>query len=502
MNLEYLSKILTSRVYDVAVRTDLQLAPKLSKRLGNMVYFKREDQQPIFSFKLRGAYNKIAHLTPEQLAKGIITASAGNHAQGVAYSAEKLGIRALIVMPATTPSIKVNACRSRGAEVVLHGDSYSDAESYAFKLQQELDLTFVHPYDDPYVIAGQGTIGLELTTQLPMHDYTVFIPIGGGGLIAGIAVYLKSLNPKIKIIGVEPDDSDAMYQSIQAGTRVRLEQVGIFVDGVAVKQVGMHTFALVQRYVDQIVRVSTDDVCAAIKDVFDDTRSIQEPAGALAVAGLKKYAREHKLEGETLIALTCGANMNFDRLRHIAERVNYGEKTEALLAVTIPERPGAFKQLIRVVGKRNISEFNYRFAAKSQAHVMVGVQLEHPDLRESLITELEGAGYTVTDLSSNEMALVHARHLVGGRAPEATSERLYSFEFPERPGALLAFLEALDPTWNISLFHYRNHGSAHGRVLTGVQVPDSDLERFKVTLEGLGYRHHFEGDNPVYQLFL
>jgi len=501
-HLEYLKKILTSRVYDVAVQTPLQRAPRLSERLENEVYFKREDLQPIFSFKLRGAYNKMAHLARAELERGVITASAGNHAQGVAFSAQKLGVRAVIVMPATTPAIKVNACRARGAEVILFGDSYSDAETHALELQRTLGLAFVHPYDDPLVIAGQGTIGLELTTQLPMSDYTVFVPIGGGGLIAGIAVYLKSLNPNIRIVGVEPEDSDAMYQSVQAGERVRLEQVGIFVDGVAVKQVGEHTFGLVLEYVDEIVRVSTDDVCSAIKDVFDDTRSVQEPAGALAVAGLKKYARAHGLKGETLIALTCGANVNFDRLRHIAERAGYGEQSEALLAVTIPEQAGAFKRLMSVVGRRAITEFNYRFAPRTQAQVMVGVQVSSAAQRTEVVAELERGGYTVTDLTHNEMAIVHARHMVGGRAPEVRDERLYSFEFPERPGALSNFLEALEPRWNISLFHYRNHGSAHGRVLAGIQVRDADLERFRESLERLGYPYADEGDNPVYRLFL
>ncbi len=502
VNLAYLTRILTSRVYDVAVRTDLQRASLLSERLGNNVWFKREDQQPIYSFKLRGAYNKIASLTEAERAAGVITASAGNHAQGVAYSAEYLGIRATIVMPVTTPKIKVNACVARGADVVLFGDSYSDAEAHARELEAKSGATFVHPYDDPLVIAGQGTIGLELSTQLPMHDYTVFAPIGGGGLIAGIAVYLKSINPNIRVVGVEPDDADAMSQSLRAGARVRLDSVGLFVDGVAVKQVGIHTFELAKQYVDEVITVSTDEVCAAIKDVFEDTRAIQEPAGALAVAGLKRYARERNLSGETLVALTCGANVNFDRLRHVAERVNYSERTEALLAVTIPEVPGAFKDLIRVVGLRSVSEFNYRYAPSADAHVLVGVQLGSADDRDPFIAELEGAGYAVTDLSHNEVALVHVRHLVGGRAPDAHDERLYRFDFPERPGALLAFLDALDPRWNISLFHYRNHGSADGRVLAGVQVADSDLARFQASLDALGYPYVDEGSNPAYQLFL
>jgi threonine dehydratase len=502
VDIQYLQRILTSRVYDVVHETPLQHARGLSARLGNDVYFKREDLQPIFSFKLRGAYNRMAQLTPSERERGVIAASAGNHAQGVAFSGQQLGVRAIIVMPITTPAIKVNACRERGAEVVLYGDSYSDAEAHAYQLQKELGLTFVHPYDDPLVIAGQGTIGLELSQQMRSPRYHVFVPIGGGGLIAGVAVFLKSICPDLKIIGVEPDDSDAMFQSVQGGKRITLSQVGIFVDGVAVRRVGEHTFELVRKYVDDFIQVSTDEVCAAIKDVFEDTRAIQEPAGALAVAGLKRYAAKHGLRGETLVALTCGANMNFDRLRHIAERTEIGEQREALLAVTIPERPGSFKKFCRAVGLRSITEFNYRYAPRDDAVIFVGVQLEHADERRALIRELEQAGYAVLDLTHNELAIVHLRHMVGGRAPEATDERLYSFEFPERPGALLEFLESMDEAWNISLFHYRNHGSAHGRVLAGIQVPDSALRRFEASLDGLGYRYINESDNPAYKFFL
>ncbi len=502
MDVEYLQRILTSRVYDVVRETPLHHAPRLSRRLGNDVYFKREDLQPIFSFKLRGAYNRMAHLSDDERERGVITASAGNHAQGVAFSGQKLGIRTVIVMPATTPTIKVQACRDRGAEIVLHGDSYSDAEAHAYALQRELGLTFVHPYDDPDVIAGQGTVGLELSRQVRAPRYYVFVPIGGGGLAAGVAVFLKSICPDLMIIGVEPDDSNAMIQSVQQGERVTLPQVGIFVDGVAVRRVGAHTFDLVRRYVDDFVQVSTDDVCAAIKDVFEDTRAIQEPAGALAVAGMKRYAARHNLANETLVALTCGANMNFDRLRHIAERTEIGEQREALLAVTIPERPGSFKQFCRVIGNRNITEFNYRYAPRAEAVVFAGVHLEHSDQRAGLIAQLEDAGYHVLDLTHNELAIVHLRHMVGGRAPEAHNERLYSFEFPERPGALLQFLETLDASWNISLFHYRNHGSAHGRVLAGIQVPERDLERFAGSLAALGYSYHNETDNPAYRTFL
>lgn len=502
MNVEYLQRILTSRVYDVAHETPLQPAPRLSARLSNDVYFKREDLQPIFSFKLRGAYNRMAHLTPEERAAGVITASAGNHAQGVAFSGQKLGIRTMIVMPVTTPAIKVNACRARGADVVLYGDSYSDAEAHAYRLQAELKLTFVHPYDDPLVIAGQGTIGLELARQMTRTPYYVFVPVGGGGLIAGIAVFLKSICPEIRIVGVEPDDANAMIQSVRANERVTLPQVGIFVDGVAVRRVGELTFDLVRSYVDDFVQVTTDEVCAAIKDVFDDTRAIQEPAGALAVAGLKRYAIEHGLQGETLIALTCGANVNFDRLRHIAERAEIGEHLEALLAVTIPERHGSFKTFCRAIGRRSITEFNYRYAPREDAHIFVGIQLEHAEQRSALISDLEAGGYTVLDLTYNELAIVHVRHMVGGRAPEAQDERLYSFEFPERPGALLQFLNTLDEAWNISLFHYRNHGSAHGRVLAGIQVPEADVPRFEGSLQTLGYQYVDESDNAAYRFFL
>ncbi|ADV68731.1 threonine ammonia-lyase, biosynthetic [Deinococcus maricopensis] len=500
--LDLLRRVLTSRVYDVAVETPTMRAAQLSARLGCDVLLKREDQQPIFSFKLRGAYNKMVALSAEERARGVICASAGNHAQGVAYSAQRLGVRAVIVMPATTPDIKVGAVRARGAEVVLHGDSYSDAEAYAYTLQAERGLTFVHPYDDPDVIAGQGTVGLELLRQVQADTFTVFVPIGGGGLIAGVAGLLKQLKPGVRVIGVEPDDSDAMTRSLAAGERVRLEQVGIFVDGVAVKQVGAYTFDLTRRYVDDVIRVSTDEVCAAIKDVFDDTRAIMEPAGALAVAGLKRYARTHDVQGETLVGLTCGANMNFDRLRHVSERAEIGEQREAILAVTIPERPGAFLAFCEAVGGRAVTEFNYRYAPRDDARIFVGVQLGRPEERAALITSLEERGYPVTDLTDNELAKVHVRHMVGGRAPEAEHERVLSFEFPERPGALLAFLTRMQAGWNISLFHYRNHGSANGRVLAGIQVPPPDEAAFGAFLHSLGYPHHEERENPAYQLFL
>ena len=497
-----LQLVLTSRVYEAAVETPLQPAPQLSARLGNRVLFKREDQQPIFSFKLRGAYNKMAHLTTPERERGVVCASAGNHAQGVAFAAQQLGIYAVIVMPATTPEIKIAAVRARGAQVVLHGDSFSDAEAHAFSLQREHNLVFVHPYDDPYVIAGQGTVGLELLRQAPERPFRVFVPVGGGGLIAGIAGFLHALDPNIEVIGVEPDDADAMHQSLQQDERVRLAHVGIFVDGVAVRQVGQLTFDVTRRYVKRIVRVTTDEVCAAIKDVFEDTRAVMEPAGALAVAGLKRFAQEHDIQGETLIAITSGANMNFDRLRHVAERTEVGEQREAILAVTIPEQSGAFKTFCRAVGQRNITEFNYRYAPRARANIFVGVQLPHPSHRVGLIETLQGQGYEVTDLTEDEIAKVHVRHMVGGRAPEALHERLYSFEFPERPGALLRFLECLHEDWNISLFHYRNHGSAHGRVLAGVQVPDEELPAFDAFLETLGYPWRDETLNPAYHLFM
>ncbi|RJF73157.1 threonine ammonia-lyase, biosynthetic [Deinococcus cavernae] len=493
---------LTSKVYGAAVETPVTDLPRLSARLGNTVLLKREDQQPVFSFKLRGAFNRMAQLPQAERARGVICASAGNHAQGVAFSGQQLGIRTVIVMPATTPEIKVQACRARGAEVVLHGDSFSDAEARAFELQRELGLTFVHPFDDPLVLAGQGTLALELLRQVEGNGFTVFVPVGGGGLIAGVSAVLKALMPGVRVVGVEPDDSDAMTQSVRLGKRRRLDTVGIFVDGVAVKQVGEFTFDLARRYVDDWVTVNTDEVCAAIKDIFDDTRAVMEPAGALALAGMKKYAQERELHGETLVAVASGANVNFDRLRHVSERTEIGEKREAIFAVTIPERPGAFLKFIELIGNRAITEFNYRYAPRDDARIFVGVHLTHPGERHEIMRELQVAGYAALDLTDDELAKVHIRYMVGGRAPEAQDERVYSFTFPERPGALRQFLTQLQADWNISLFHYRNHGSDYGRILAGIQVPECELGQFAASLQALGYPAVNMSDNAGYRLFL
>jgi threonine dehydratase len=498
----YLKHILNARVYDVAVETPLEVAPNLSARTGNTVMLKREDMQPVFSFKLRGAYNKMAQLTPEQLKRGVIAASAGNHAQGVALSAQRLGCTATIVMPTTTPQIKIDAVKARGAKVVLHGDSYSDAYHHALTLEQQGGLTFVHPYDDPDVIAGQGTIGLEILRQNTQPIHAIFVAIGGGGLISGVGAYVKNLRPDIKIIGVQPADSDAMHQSLKAKRRVTLEHVGLFADGVAVKQVGKETFRLCRKVVDEIVLVDTDTACAALKDVFEDTRSILEPAGALAVAGAKLYAARENLKGTTLVAITSGANMNFDRLRFIAERAEIGEQREALLAVTIPETPGSFRKFCSLLGKRNITEFNYRYADSKDARVFVGIQVRDKSETNELIEKLQRSKLATLNLSDNEMAKLHLRHLVGGHAPEAKDEILFRFEFPERPGALMNFLNSMNHSWNISLFHYRNHGADAGRVLVGMQVPNHDKNALRKFLDSLGYRYWDESGNPAYQLFL
>ncbi|MCL4800804.1 MAG: threonine ammonia-lyase, biosynthetic [Burkholderiales bacterium] len=499
---DYLESILTAPVYDVAEETPLELAPNLSGRLGNRVMLKREDMQPVFSFKLRGAYAKMARLAPAALKRGVIAASAGNHAQGVALAARKLGCRAVIVMPVTTPSIKVDAVKALKAEVVLHGDSYSDAYEEARRIVRRQRLTFVHPYDDPDVIAGQGTIGMEILRQSTRPIHAIFVCVGGGGLISGIAAYVKRLAPKIKVIGVQAADSDAMARSVHAGRRVVLPHVGLFADGVAVKQVGVETYRLARKLVDDWIVVETDEICAAIKDVFEDTRSILEPAGALSLAGLKAYVAATGVQDQKLIAIASGANTNFDRLRFIAERAEVGEQREALFAVTIPERPGSFKRFCAVLGGRNITEFNYRIADPKEAHVFVGVQIHDREERKRVVKTLERHSLKTVDLSDNEMAKLHVRHLVGGHAALADHELLYRFEFPERPGALFKFLDAMRSDWNISLFHYRYHGANDGRVLVGMQVPPHEMGAFRKFLASLGYPYVEETGNPAYRLFL
>jgi threonine dehydratase len=503
MSNDYLERILSARVYDVAVETPLELAPALSARLGNSVLLKREDMQSVFSFKLRGAYNKMARLTPAALKRGVISASAGNHAQGVALAAQKLGCKATIVMPVTTPQIKIQAVEARRAQVVLHGDSYDEAYAHAQRLAAKVRLTFVHPYDDPEVIAGQGTIGMEILRQHPETIHALFVPIGGGGLISGIAAYVKRLRPEIRVIGVEPVDADAMYRSLKAGRRIKLAQIGLFADGVAVKQVGRETFRLCRAFVDEVILVDTDETCAAIKDVFEDTRSILEPAGALGIAAAKRYVERGRIRGQTLVALASGANMNFDRLRFVAEQAELGEHREALLAVTIPERPGSFRKFCEVIGARNITEFNYRYADPGNAHVFVGVQVRNRAETAGLIAALRRRRLTTLDLSDNELAKLHIRHTVGGHAPaDVVNEILYRFEFPERPGALMKFLNAMSRGWNISLFHYRNHGADYGRVLVGMQVPTAQHADFQAFLQQVGYPYWDERQNPAYRLFL
>jgi threonine dehydratase len=498
-----LRRILTSRVYDVARDTPLDPAPRLSARLSNRVHLKREDLQSVFSFKVRGAYNRMAHLSAAERGRGVITASAGNHAQGVACSAQKLGLRAVIVMPRTTPEIKVDAVRARGAEVVLVGDSYSDAQAHCDQLAAETGLTFIHPFDDPLVIAGQGTVGDEIVRHRQGEALNaVFVPVGGGGLLAGVAGYIKAVLPNVRVVGVEPFESDAMYQSLRAGRRVTLDHVGLFADGVAVRTVGTHTFQIAQLAVDEIVRVSNDEMCAAIKDIFDDTRSVMEPAGALSVAGLKRWVAETGCRDQHLVAILSGANMNFDRLRFVAERAELGEEREALFAVTIPERPGAYRDFCVAIGQRVVTEFNYRLNGRQEAHIFVGVGVDSRSDAATLAQELRARGYETLDLSDNEMAKLHVRHMVGGAAPDVRSERLYRFEFPERPGALTKFLDTLGGRWNISLFHYRNHGADFGRVLVGFEVPDDQEAPFGTFLETLGYPYQRELDNPAYTRFL
>lgn len=502
MTLKYIKKILRAKVYDVAEESPLDFAPVLSERINNQVFLKREDLQPVFSFKLRGAYNKIASLTEQERSHGVIAASAGNHAQGVALSAKKLGIKSLIVMPKTTPEIKVNSVRARGAKVILFGDAFDDAYAHAKTLAKEKKMTFVHPYDDPEVIAGQGTVAMEILRQKTDDIEAIFVPVGGGGLIAGIAVYAKFVRPDIKIIGVEPDDSNCLQQALKACKRVTLKQVGLFADGVAVRQIGKEPFRLARSLVDEVMTVSTDEICAAIKDIFDDTRSVPEPAGALAIAGLKKYVEREKISDKALVAIESGANINFDRLRYVAERAQVGEHREILLAVKIPERPGSFLAFCKFLGKRSITEFNYRYFDDSSAQIFVGIT-SSGDINDKvdIIGQLEGQGFIVTDMTHNDLAKEHIRYMVGGHGPCELNEITYSLQFPERPGALLRFLTSLGSQWNISLFHYRNHGSAFGRVLIGVQIAAPQKIALQLCFEALGFRYTEETNNPAYQLF-
>ncbi len=510
MTIDYLKKILTARVYDVADETPLELAPTLSERFDNRIYFKREDMQSVFSFKLRGAYNKMANLNAAQLKRGVICASAGNHAQGVALSACKLGCRALIVMPTTTPPLKIEAVKARGGanvEVVLHGESYTDAYNHALTLEKEQKLTFVHPFDDPDVIAGQGTIGMEILRQHSGPIHAIFVAIGGGGLIGGVAAFVKQVRPDIKIIGVQTLDSDAMARSLKAGERVTLSDVGLFSDGTAVRLVGEETFRLAQKYVDEIIIVDNDAICAAIKDVFQDTRSILEPAGALAIAGAKAYVErsamsKNPVRNESLVAIACGANMNFDRLRFVAERAEVGEAREAVFAVTMPEQRGSFRRFCELVGPRNVTEFSYRISDQREAHVFVGVQIATRGESSMLARTFEQHDFRTLDLTHDELAKLHIRHLVGGKSALAHDELLYRFEFPERPGALMRFLASMAPNWIISLFHYRNQGGDVGRILVGLQVPAGEMEELRLFLSTLGYRYWDESANPVYKLFL
>lgn len=499
---DYLRRILNSRVYDVAKETPLDLAPELSSRLRNQLLVKREDLQEIFSFKVRGAYNKMANLSTKELAKGVIASSAGNHAQGVAVAANRLGCKAVIVMPQTAPSLKVDAVRRSGAEVVLHGDSYSDAFAHAQDLMAASDLTFVHPFDDPDVIAGQGTIAMEILRQQGQVLDIIFVPVGGGGMISGIAAYTKLVRPEVKVVGVQHNESTAMAQSIAAGRIVEIDDVGLFSDGTAVKRVGDETFRLVAAHVDELITVSTDETCAAIKDAFTDLRALLEPAGALAIAGAKAYVAKHGVVGQTFVAVASGANVNFDRLRFVSERAEIGEEREAVFAVTIPEQLGSFRRFCHVIGERSVSEFNYRMSDDTDAHVFVGVVTSDHEEKRSIAESFEAEGFPTIDLTNDELAKAHIRHLVGGRSQLASDELLYRFEFPERPGALMKFLEAMNPNWNISLFHYRSHGGDTGRVLVGIQVPPSDNASFSKFLADLGYRYWDESANPAFHLFL
>lgn len=499
----YVERILKARVYDVAIETPLDIMPRLSKRLQNTILLKREDLQPVFSFKLRGAYNRMTHLSEYEKLQGVVAASAGNHAQGVALAASRMGLSALIVMPKTTPPIKVEAVRSLGAEIVLHGNSYDDAFAYAQTVVEQQKRTFIHPYDDPEIIAGQGTIAMEIMRQHPQPVEAIFVPVGGGGLLAGVAAYIKAFWPQIKIIAVEPADAASLKAALDAQERVTLDQVGLFADGTAVRQIGVEPFRIARETVDEVILVDTDEICAAIMDIFDDTRSIAEPSGALAVAGVKKYIAAHGCVGADLVVIDSGANINFDRLRHVAERAEIGERREVLFAATIDERPGSFQQFCKVLGDRGITEFNYRYADEVQARVFVGVKLDGSDEeRQALFDSLDNAHYQWVDFTDNEMAKLHVRYMVGGHAEGASNERLFRFEFPERPGALLRFLTRIGKRWNISLFHYRNHGAAYGRVLVGIQVPAAYNDEFQLFLDGLGYSYQDETDNRAYDLFL
>ncbi|HTE42764.1 MAG TPA: threonine ammonia-lyase, biosynthetic [Steroidobacteraceae bacterium] len=504
MTQSYLERVLKARVYDVAQVTPLDHAARLSRRLGNNVLLKREDLQPVFSFKLRGAYNKIAHLSETVASRGVICASAGNHAQGVALAAKRRGIPAVIVMPTTTPSIKVQAVKDLGGEAVLFGDDFDQAYEHAMQLMQERNLSFVHPFDDPDVIAGQGTVALEMLRQRSGDEIdAIFVGVGGGGLIAGVAAYVKALYPKVKIIGVEADDANAMYESLKAKKRVTLDRVGMFADGAAVRRVGEEPFALCQKYVDEVVLVNNDEICAAIQDIFEDTRSIAEPAGALSVAGMKRFVARENCQGKNLIAITSGANINFDRLRHVAERADIGGQREALFAVEIPEEKGSFLRFCQTLGQRSITEFNYRYASGTAARIFVGVALtEGRKERDAILRQLQEGGYNVVDMTDNEMAKLHVRYMVGGRAQGLSDERLLRFVFPERPGALLKFLQAVGSSWNISLFHYRNHGADYGRILAGVQVPAGGADDFLLHLNELKYAYSDETNNPAYKMFL
>ena len=498
----YIKRILEANVYDVAVETPLSPAPFLTQRLGNDILIKREDEQPVYSFKCRGAYNCISKKSPEQLANGVVTASAGNHAQGVALSAQKLGIKATIVMPRTTPEIKVASCKARGGKVVLHGDTFDEAFAHSQKLVEEKGMTYIHPYDDPDVIAGQGTIAMEMLRQHTGDVHAIFVPVGGGGIAAGVAAYVKYLRPEIKVIAVESTESACLAAAMKAGRRVTLPHVGIFADGVAVAQIGKHTWQVCKDHIDEVITVTPDELCAAIKDIFDDTRSVAEPAGALGVAGLKKYVERTGIQGKTLMAIESGANMNFDRLRYVSEMAEVGEGREVLMAVTIPEKPGSFQTFCNILGRRPITEFNYRYGKDDQAQIYVGVKVADGGKPE-LLAELKAKSYAVVDLSENEISKYHIRHMVGGHAPESVADEIvYRFEFPERPGALLTFLKTLGKRWNISMFHYRNHGAANGRVLVALQVPSKEKKELKSYLEEVAYPFWEETDNPAYQLFL